>query len=693
MAFEPNKITREHIFEAVTKIEKEKTSLNHSIRYDVIINGKRYPPKEIIRISYKIATGLDAGLIYGGEQVNLILNKLDFKIDIKNSFWKLGCNWGKGSPNFFNLLKENNIVIGTSDRPYKIGDLILITEGFTVVALGKILEKPVEVTTRLDLKTSFEKHQIPFENFILISKVEIKTLKKSDIFLYQLQQGIVKVRSNIIIEKATNIWDNYTNTELLNFNFYLKEYHEKSNKNWKYPCFIFEPKAWEESSFKTSFDLYYYRDFSNRIEIGPIKILNIKSNITSLEKEFNELGDDFCSLGQTFDFYNKVKEEFPLEYIKVLNALKDCSLDKKVKEKFQNNIGFKTSLIKSSEAEFLLINIDKIISGNFKEFVYDFEFEYKIEDAERSHVANFTFNNDINIPNKFFCIVGKNATGKTKFITQLTNKLADEGQKGSFKPSRPTFSKIIAASFSYFDKFRFPERNDTNYEFIGIKNRKGIIEENEYSNIIWKSYKNISEDQRKKKLWVNSIESSLEVDYLNFDLNNLFNISYKNDFIELTENIFSSGQNIIFQFITRFIECIEYNSLLVFDEPETHLHPNIAGRLIRTINNILIEYKSFCILSTHSPIIVQEIPSKYIKIFDRQGKYPLIYNPVIECFGENLSVISNSLFKVDEEKELYKEQLESLSKKMNYEQINNLFENSLSLNARLYLKTKYKDHD
>lgn len=693
MAFDANKIRIEHILEAAAKIEKEELDLNPSIRYDVVINKKRYPPKEIIRISYKIATGEDAGLIFGGEQVNMILINLGFSILIKNSVWKLGCNWGKGSPSFFNLLKENNIVVGTTDRIYQKGDLILITEGFTVVALAKILGKGTKVTDKLEFKDDFDKYLIPFEKYILIYKVQIIILNKNDIFLYQLQQGIVKVRSNFIIEKATNIWEYSKKRESVQFNFYLKEYNRKSSENWKYPCFVFEPNNLGESSFKTSFILFYYRDILNRIEIGPIKILDINSNITQLKKEFIRLEDDFCSLGQTFDFYNRLKEEFPKEFLKILFEIRDCSINRGIRKKFENYIGFKDSLIKSSEAEFLLTNIDKIINGKFRDFQYDFNFEFNIEGAERSHEVNFTFNQNVNLPNKFFCIVGKNATGKTRYITQLTNKLADKTQDGIFKPARPTFSKIIAASFSYFDKFRFPERNDTNYVFIGIKDKNGIIKEDEYSNLIWKSYKNISEDQRKKNLWITSIQNSLETDYLKFDLNNLFNVSKRNEFIEITENIFSSGQNIIFQFITRFIECIEYNSLLVFDEPETHLHPNIAGRLIRTINIILEDYKSFCILSTHSPIIVQEIPSNYIKVFDRQGNFPIIYSPVIECFGENLSVISNSIFRADEEKELYKEQLEKLSEKMNYEQINKLFENNLSLNAKLFLKAQYKHHD
>ena len=84
---------------------------------------------------------------------------------------------------------------------------------------------------------------------------------------------------------------------------------------------------------------------------------------------------------------------------------------------------------------------------------------------------------------------------------------------------------------------------------------------------------------------------------------------------------------------------------------------------------------------------MQEIPSKFIIIFDRQDNFPIIYSPAIECFGENLSIISNSIFRADEEKELYKIVLEDFASKYSMDEIENKFENKLSLNARLFIQS------
>ena len=83
MAIEFDKIIGEHVLSAANKIESGDYQSFPSTAYDVIINGKAYPPKEILRIAYKLATGNEIGKIYGGESTNKHLRKLGFEIKIK----------------------------------------------------------------------------------------------------------------------------------------------------------------------------------------------------------------------------------------------------------------------------------------------------------------------------------------------------------------------------------------------------------------------------------------------------------------------------------------------------------------------------------------------------------------------------------------------------------------------------------
>src|SRR5207253_92326 len=72
----------------------------------------------------------------------------------------------------------------------------------------------------------------------------------------------------------------------------------------------------------------------------------------------------------------------------------------------------------------------------------------------------------------------------------------------------------------------------------------------------------------------------------------------------------SSGQAILCHFVTALLAWIQRDSLILFDEPETHLHPNAVASLFLVLSEILTEYESFAVVATHSPVVIQEIPAK-----------------------------------------------------------------------------------
>ena len=63
-----------------------------------------------------------------------------------------------------------------------------------------------------------------------------------------------------------------------------------------------------------------------------------------------------------------------------------------------------------------------------------------------------------------------------------------------------------------------------------------------------------------------------------------------------------------------------------------------------------------------------------------------IHIPDNECFGENITKITDDLFDVQSTESNYKSILKKMSKKMTYEDILELFEGKLSFNAMVYLK-------
>jgi DNA replication protein DnaC len=98
MPYQPEKITKQDILKAAEYINKDIHKPAPSLIYDVIINGKSYAPKEILRIAHQLATGESPGKFYGGEQTNKWLRELGFEITTKKTvnYYVVGAFWSDG---------------------------------------------------------------------------------------------------------------------------------------------------------------------------------------------------------------------------------------------------------------------------------------------------------------------------------------------------------------------------------------------------------------------------------------------------------------------------------------------------------------------------------------------------------------------------------------------------------------------
>ena len=88
---------------------------------------------------------------------------------------------------------------------------------------------------------------------------------------------------------------------------------------------------------------------------------------------------------------------------------------------------------------------------------------------------------------------------------------------------------------------------------------------------------------------------------------------------------------------------------------------------------------------------MQKIPSKYVQILSRVDNVLRVRKPALECFGENVTNITNDIFDVNGSESNYKTILKNLSKRMTFDEVLNIFGSALSFNAMIYLKGCYKD--
>lgn len=493
-------------------------------------------------------------------------------------------------------------------------------------------------------------------------------------------------------------------TKINNIPFYILNF-EKVNINLKdnglpkfFPSFVLDfNHGWNDYSLRSSFRLFYFNNDAIKCFIGDVKIIKYEEDtlIENLEDSFTMLDDSFCSLGQNMEYYNNLKRYLGKDFEAVLWALKDVGLYSEILEKFENTYYFKNSIIRGNNQERLLRELKYLIYNYDLSNLYSFKYTFKPKFAENTLEIDFDFKNSIYLPNRIFALIGKNGTGKTQLITSLPHDIANNEDE-LFFPKRPLFSKIISVSYSSFDRFKIPKKTENfNYVYCGLKDDKGeLITERGLILRFHNTWKRIKEIQRMNQ-WKSILENFLDEEIINefIKLNEVGELSVDLDGFGKIRKVLSSGQSIILFIISEIIANIRYDSLILYDEPETHLHPNAISQLINTIYNLVNEFQSYCIIATHSPLIVQELLSKNIFVVEKEGKIASVRKIGKETFGENLTVLTEEIFGNRSIPKQYESILRNLvSKGLTFDQIKSKLESDnlpLSLNTILYLKSLF----
>jgi len=474
---------------------------------------------------------------------------------------------------------------------------------------------------------------------------------------------------------------------------------EKLNK--KHSSYILlNPTLWDDFSSKNQFTLSVQYE-GQQTALGLLKIISIDSRSTtlSLPYEFTKLGKEYCSLGEQINYYKNIKNFFGNNYLTILKAFNDVAFFPQISESFENSSDFKNSLIRFDGQEQLMRQARYIIDDYDLSNLYSFEYLYKpsyLKDTDTLNIS-FNFNNDSIFPDRIYALIGENGVGKTQLISKLPVDLANN-ILDTFTPKIPLFSKVIAVSYSVFDDFKIPESSSKiNYLYCGLRQEvNGEKHTLTKSDLKERFFKSIIKVQQSKRFdhWCEILENFFSKNTIDQwkiwnDLEYEFelNITEINKFLDK----FSSGQSIFVFIMTEILANIRYDSLIIFDEPETHLHPNAISQLINSIHLLVKRFQSYCIIATHSPIIVQGILSKNVYVVRNENDVLSAKHPSIETFGENLTKITDDIFGARDTNSQFKNELKILiNKGYKYNEIIDLIKSEnipLSLNLTILLNS------
>ena len=483
----------------------------------------------------------------------------------------------------------------------------------------------------------------------------------------------------------------------------------RPDEGMSFPVFVLMEDGWNDYSYRTMCDVFVYTGINAQpIPLGYTKIMyrgQKTGNWVFEDRDtgpISPLGSKYCSLAVDPKFYEELNRTVGKRRARVfLKAVRDAAYLPDIWRRFENEDCFQTSLLRSVAAATETRDlVAKFFGERTSRVVNQFEYIIRLPGAASSHQISLDFRAAPPVPRRMILLVGPNGTGKTQVLANLAIALtgvveAPDSEEARMKIQQasglvspiPSFYSVVAISFNAFDDFEIPQIDDpddagrkqqTRYTYCGIRDEEGGIKSQ-------RELKKTIEDQ------IFSMEHE-KLRILEKAVGDVINERVAEDLVQFQifdrYDYLSAGQRIAANILTHLVANLRDQSLVLIDEPETHLHPALITRLLSQISELLRRFGSFAIVATHSPLLVQQTTSKSIRVFSRsENDGAEVGVPDFECFGENISALTNRLFNPGEARRDYAELLKRLMKKHKHdaEKVEAEFPDGLGGNARTYL--------
>lgn len=462
--------------------------------------------------------------------------------------------------------------------------------------------------------------------------------------------------------------------------------------------------------FETLYKLFYNDNNNQRHTMGYVKIgqfnMSKEQRRATLPDTFQNLDKNYFSLGQDESYYKALKDLDDEVGISILQSLNDIAYNLELFQKALNERVTKVSLLRDVPINTVKDQFNRLAHGGDELTNYHFTFTApKAKNSDMVLQLSFNVKPKTNPPTNVHVIIGRNGVGKTHLINNILNSLLSSEKTtkyGIFDATKSTlFANVVSVSFSAFDesepkKEQKDKSKGLQYSYIGLKRIKKKDEKDSLpksplmlTNEFIKSLKSCKLGTKKER-WLNAI-SLLESDPMFLEANVSDLINYEKSFEQEARNLFkklSSGHKIVLLTITRLVETVKEKTLVLLDEPESHLHPPLLSAFIRSLSELLVLRNGVAIIATHSPVILQEVPKNCVWILNRSGVSAKAERPERETFGENVGTLTHEVFGLEVTKSGFYNLINKAVKENNsYEEIKEDFNNQLGSEAKAISRT------
>ncbi|WP_329060428.1 ATP-dependent nuclease [Amycolatopsis sp. NBC_01480] len=453
----------------------------------------------------------------------------------------------------------------------------------------------------------------------------------------------------------------------------------------------------------------WYVDTFEAKSIGEVKFgrFGMRSGSPDIPPRFQLLGGEFFSLGQDAVFYERIRNLGDDVRVTILGALRDTAFDESIFNACRNELVTQESLLRSVDARTVETQFRRIAhGGRTLERIF---FAYRgpgVFGDNRAPLIDVEVLPDSSPPTNVHAIIGSNGAGKTTLLRDIATavleprailpdsrgQIVDE-QGNSIKP----FVNLISVSFSSFDEAQFVESSRSiTHRHVSIYRQA----EDGSQTYVPKSAQHLSEefaeaaagltprqlDRWKDVLTVAATDPILE-EALAPILNSVAGARVgQGDMLPIFSSL-SSGHKIVLLALTHLAKLVAERTLILADEPETHLHPPLLSSFMRALSGLLVEQNGVALVATHSPVVLQEMPRSCVWKLRRSGQSIKAARLAIETFGENVGVLTREVFGLEITRSGFHRMLEdSVGEGMNYAEILQKFQGQLGGEAKSLIR-------
>ncbi|MDB5975836.1 MAG: hypothetical protein JWR07_2596 [Nevskia sp.] len=364
----------------------------------------------------------------------------------------------------------------------------------------------------------------------------------------------------------------------------------------------------------------------------------------------------------------------------------------------RNMESFELAFMRNTETFFAYHNAVTILEGLGSESLTsissNLELAFKLDGFSNPHHFKFSFDPQSILPKRIAVIIGKNGIGKSQALNRIVryaisgknDELLNDPNPECFRDmeyGRPRISRIVAITTPGETQYTFPPTTKKSSYIayhrltLGRGKQKGargigglLVQLARHPGTIGSS--------RRWDVFLRAVERALPLNDIKIPtvtrnddgifrgfvtIPGLMSAVGEQRSLELWHSVnesadparvtssgvqsLSSGQMSFLRFALLACLHIENGTLVLIDEPETHLHPNLISVFVELLDTMLELTGSAAIVATHSAYLVREVPRSQVHVVQDADGVISVNTPRLKTFGADVGSISTFVFDDD----------------------------------------------